>query len=55
MSQDKLDYFIERTDKDLAEMKKDIKHLIGFRMLLLGMASAVSAIVSLVIAVYFKR
>mgnify|MGYP001432744602 CR=1 FL=1 len=54
MSQEKLDYFISRTDQRLRDMDSKMDKLIGFRWMLLGIASALSAIVSLIIAIYIK-
>ena len=55
MSQEKLDYFIERTDTRLEALDKKMDTVIGFRWMLLGMASALSAIVSTILAVYFNK
>lgn len=40
-------YFIERTDERLERIENKIEQLIGFRWMLIGMASALSAIISL--------
>lgn len=55
MNQDKLDYFILRTDERLKSMEHKIDRLIGFRWMLIGMASAISAVVSIIISAYFGR
>jgi len=48
-------YFMKSTDNRLASIEKKLEQLISFRMMLYGMAAAVSAIVSILIAVYFGR
>lgn len=47
-------YFIERTDKRLDDIENKIDQLISFRWMLLGMATAISSIVSIAIAVWHK-
>jgi hypothetical protein len=55
MSQEKLDYFIERTDADMKEIKEDIKKLIGFRSWLFGACAAISALISMAVTIYIKK
>jgi len=50
-----IQYYMQRTDNRLARMEHKIEQLISFRMMLYGMAAAISAIVSVLIAVYFGR
>lgn len=52
---EKFEYFIERTDKDLQEIKQDLKRLIGFRMMLLGGSFVISALVSGALLIIFGR
>lgn len=49
------EYFIKRTDERLVRIEEKLEQLIGYRWMLLGMASAISAIVSIIIAVYYGR
>lgn len=42
-TRDKIDYFIERTDRDLSYLKKQVDGLTSFKWMLLGMSFAVSA------------
>jgi hypothetical protein len=49
VSQDKLDYFIERTDKDISEIKDDVKSLLAFKWQIVSGAAIVSGIVTLAI------
>lgn len=50
MNVDKFDYFIERTEKDLDEIKRKLDQLWSFRLLLLGASAAISAIFSIIIS-----
>lgn len=49
------EYFIKRTDERLVRIEEKLEQLIGYRWMLLGMASAISATVSIIIAVYYGR
>ena len=40
--------------EDIKEMKKDVKALLHFRAVLLGYAAAISAAVSILVAIFFK-
>lgn len=58
MNNDKFDYFIERTEKDLAEIKTKLDKLWGFKMMLLGGSAAVSVLVTILfnaLALYLGR
>lgn len=48
----KFDYFIEETNKRFDKIDRKLEELINFRMMLLGGAFAISAIVSLLMAVW---
>jgi hypothetical protein len=46
---------MEQTNKRFDAIDQDLKALIGFRWMLLGMSAAVSAIVSVILLIYFGR
>lgn len=52
---DLLKYFMERTDQDLKEIKSDLKRLFGFRMMLMGGAAVISALISFIVIMIFGR
>ncbi len=52
---DKMDYFIERTDDRLAQMEHKIDQLISFRAWLLGWAAAVGAIAGIIVQFILKH
>ena len=45
----KLNYFIDRTDERLKHIEEQLEQLIGFRWLLLGMATALGAVSGIVV------
>jgi hypothetical protein len=49
------DKVIELMLEDIREIKKDVKRLIGFRMLLLGGSAVVAAITSTALLIIFGR
>lgn len=49
MTSEKFEYFIERTERDLDEIKLKLDQLWSFRTLLLGASAAISAIFSIVV------
>jgi hypothetical protein len=49
MNQDKLDYFIDRTEKDIQEIKEDVKAILNFRAQIIGGAVVISSFFSIVI------
>ena len=51
MSKDKYDYFIERTNNELQEIKSDVKKILEFRSQIIGGSVGLSFITSLVIAI----
>ena len=51
----RLDYFIIRTDERLKAIEGKIDQLIGFRFMLIGGSAMVSALISLAVAVYFGK
>lgn len=53
MDNNLLAYFIEETNKRFDKIDRKLDELISFRLMLLGGAAALSAIVSLLIAIYF--
>lgn len=46
MNHDKFDYFIERTEADLSEIKVKLDQLWSFRLMLLGAAMTISVLFS---------
>lgn len=48
MREDKLDFFIRRTEKDMDEIKEKLDKLWSFRLLLLGGSTALSIVVNTV-------
>ena len=54
MSEEKLDYFINSTDKRLERIEDKLEQLIGFRAWLLGICAAISAIIGIIMNMYFK-
>lgn len=52
-AKDKFDYFMERTEKDLDEIKIKLGKLWDFRTLLLGGSMVVSCVVTFVINLMF--
>lgn len=51
MEEDKLDYYMRRTDDRMEIIEKKIDILLGFRWQIVGGSVAVSSIISLVIVV----
>lgn len=58
MTQELMDYFMRETDKkfdlimkDMKDIKRDVETLIAFRVMLLGLAGAVAAVVSVAVEV----
>lgn len=47
MSEDKFDYFMKRTEADLKEIKSDVKELVSFRFKILGSATTLSILFSI--------
>jgi hypothetical protein len=53
--EEKFNYFMEETNKTLEEIKKDVKSLLGFRMMLFGGSVIISAIISYTVVIFFGR
>lgn len=53
--QNKYDYFMERTEEDLKEIKADLRKLLLQHWYQRGIAVVVSALVSGVIVIFFGR
>ena len=51
MEEDKIDYFMRRTDDRMEIIEKKIDILLGFRWQIVGGSVAVSSIISLIIVV----
>lgn len=52
--QSKFDYFIERTEKDLADINKKLDKLMEFRWKILGGTMVVSAVISFLSQVFLR-
>ena len=47
--------FMNETRRELSEIKKDVRRLIGFRMMLLGGSAVIAALTSTVLLIVFGR
>lgn len=50
---EKFEYFIERTDQDLSEIKVKVNSLWNFKMLLLGASMTISLLASALVSVMY--
>lgn len=51
-NEDKFEYFMDRTERDLDYIRGKLDSLIGFRWMMIGMSTAISAIVSFIVAIW---
>jgi hypothetical protein len=50
----KFEYFMDRTEKDMDDIKEKIEELITFKIMIIGASTAMSALVTLVLNVWLK-
>jgi hypothetical protein len=51
---EKFEYFIDQTNKRFDKIDEKLDELISFRIMLIGAATAISAIVSVALTVFLK-
>jgi hypothetical protein len=54
MDNDLFDYFIEQTNRRFDKIEEKLDQLITFRLMLLGGAATLSAVVSFLVAIFLK-